>query len=167
MNWRRALLITAGVVAAVAALGALLIAVRLDDIVRSLIERRGSALTGTPVQVEEVEIQLASGHATLRGLSIANPPGFSAPNALTLTEVGVGIDLRSLFSDPLVIDAVREVHPPFSPEAAIGQIAQLFKLYRVQKVTADRYAAEFPRELFQKFGISVVPSEMPASHTVR
>lgn len=79
----------------------------LDTIVRRRIEQRGSALTGTAVRVGEVDIALASGRATLHALSVANPPGFTAPHALMLDGVEVRVDLLSLFSDPLVIDTVR------------------------------------------------------------
>jgi hypothetical protein len=53
----------------------------------------------------------------------------------------------------VVIDAVREVRPPFSPEQVIGDFAALLKSYRIVSVTGDRYAGEFPRELFRKHGI--------------
>lgn len=53
-----------------------------------------------------------------------------------------------------VIDCLREVRPPFSPEGVVGEFAQLLKSYRIGKVTGDRYAGEFPREQFRKCGIS-------------
>jgi hypothetical protein len=53
-----------------------------------------------------------------------------------------------------VLDAVREVRPPFSPENVISEFAYLCKSYRISKVIGDRYAGEFPRELFRKYGIS-------------
>lgn len=111
MTWRRALLRSAGVGAAVLAVGALVLVARLDDIVRGLIERRGSALTGTAVRVESIEIALASGRATLRGLTVANPPGFANPSVLSLEAVEVGVDVGSLLADPLVIDAIHVVAP--------------------------------------------------------
>jgi uncharacterized protein involved in outer membrane biogenesis len=111
VSWRQALLRAAGVGAAVIAVGLLLLVARLDDIVQGLIERRASALTGTAVTLEEVSLGLGTGRATLRGLTVANPPGFRAVNALALDEVEVRIDLRSLLADPLVIDTVRIVHP--------------------------------------------------------
>ena len=61
MSWRRALLLSAGIGAAVIAVGVLFVVARLDGVVQGLIERRGAALTGTPVQVEGVEIALAEG----------------------------------------------------------------------------------------------------------
>jgi hypothetical protein len=66
-----------------------------------------------------------------------------------------------------VIDAVREVRPPFSPEAVIDGFADLLKSYRVSKVVGDRYAGEFPRELFRKRGIQYECSEKPKSDLFR
>jgi len=45
------------------------------------------------------------------------------------------------------------VRPPFSPEAVIDEFSALSKSYRVIRVVGDRYAGEFPRELFRKNGI--------------
>jgi hypothetical protein len=67
----------------------------------------------------------------------------------------------------IVIDATREERPPFSPEAVIDDFAALLKTYRVSKVTGDRYAGEFPRELFRKNGISYECAEQPKSDLFR
>ena len=66
-----------------------------------------------------------------------------------------------------MVDATREVRPPFSPEAVIDDFATLLKTYRVSKVTGDRYAGEFPRELFRKRGITYQCSEKPKSDLFR
>ena len=51
-------------------------------------------------------------------------------------------------------DRIREARPPFSPDAVVDDFAALLKSYRVSRVTGDRYAGEFPRELFRKHGIA-------------
>ena len=40
-----------------------------------------------------------------------------------------------------VLDAVREVQPPFSPEQVCRDFAVLLKSYQIKQATADRYAA--------------------------
>ena len=62
-----------------------------------------------------------------------------------------------------VIDAIREVRPPFSPEAVVGEFAALLKRYNVVTVHGDRYAGEWPREQFEKFGIRYEPAGKPKS----
>jgi hypothetical protein len=66
-----------------------------------------------------------------------------------------------------VVDAVREVKPPFSPAAVIEDFATLLKTYRIKRVTGDRYAGEFPRELFRNRGIHYVCAEKPKSDLFR
>jgi hypothetical protein len=63
----------------------------------------------------------------------------------------------------VLIDAVREIKAPFSPEAPVSELATLLKSYRVYKVHGDKYAGEWPRESFAKFGISYEPSPQPKS----
>jgi hypothetical protein len=53
-----------------------------------------------------------------------------------------------------VVDALREVRPPFSPAAVVQQLAQLLQMYRITAVAGDRYGGEFPRELFREHRIT-------------
>ena len=66
-----------------------------------------------------------------------------------------------------VLDVVREVRPPFSPESTVADFAELLKGYRIASVTGDRYAGEWPREQFRKHGISYELSEKPKSDLYR
>lgn len=62
-----------------------------------------------------------------------------------------------------VLDAIREVRPPFSPEAVVMEFAALLKTYRIGRVTGDRYAGEWPRERFMAHGITYDLAEMTKS----
>jgi hypothetical protein len=62
-----------------------------------------------------------------------------------------------------VLDAVREVRPPFSPEGTVATFAELLASYDIHTVVGDRYAGEWPREQFRKHAISYEPSERPKS----
>ncbi len=75
----------------------------LDDVVRREIETRGSALTRTEVRIESVSLSLRRGTATLRGFSVANPPGYRAASALVVDEAAVDVELGTLFADRLVV----------------------------------------------------------------
>lgn len=48
-----------------------------------------------------------------------------------------------------ILDLIREVRPPFSPEAIVEEFAATVKRYRLTKVVGDRYAGEWPRERFR------------------
>lgn len=69
--------------------------------------------------------------------------------------------------DTAVLDAVREVRPPFSPEAVVADFASLLKSYRVHEVTGDRYGGEWPRERFRAHGVGYALSEAPKSDIYR
>jgi hypothetical protein len=62
-----------------------------------------------------------------------------------------------------VLDAVREIRPPFSPEAATAELAGLLRQYRCSQVFGDRYAGEWPVEAFRKLGVYYEPAEKSKS----
>ena len=67
----------------------------------------------------------------------------------------------------VVIDCIREVRPPFSPEAVIIEFASVLKNYRCHRVSGDRFGGEFPREQFRKRGITYDVSERVKSEIYR
>ena len=67
----------------------------------------------------------------------------------------------------IIIDAIRERQPPFSPEAVIDDFVALLKSYRIRRVAGDRYAGEFPREQFKKRGIEYRCSDKSKSDLYR
>lgn len=66
-----------------------------------------------------------------------------------------------------VLDALREVRPPFSPEQIVADFATLLKSYKITSVTGDRYAGEWPREQFRKHGITYIVSDKTKSDLYR
>jgi hypothetical protein len=67
----------------------------------------------------------------------------------------------------VILDAVRERRPPFSPESVVDEFAQLLRLYGVTQVRGDRYAGEWPRERFKVHGIDYQVSDETTSDTYR
>jgi hypothetical protein len=53
-----------------------------------------------------------------------------------------------------VLDAIREVKPPFSPDSVVQEFATLLKSYGISRVVGDCYAGEWPRERFAVHGIA-------------
>jgi hypothetical protein len=62
-----------------------------------------------------------------------------------------------------VLDAVREVRPPFSPSGVVAEFAATLRQYGVSTVTGDRYAGEWPRERFRDLRIRYEPAERTKS----
>jgi hypothetical protein len=57
-----------------------------------------------------------------------------------------------------VLDGMWERKPPFSPDDVVREFSETLKSYRVQSVSGDRYAGEWPRERFREHGIEYTPS---------
>ena len=65
--------------------------------------------------------------------------------------------------DVTVLDLVRSVRPPFSPESAVADFCAELRRYRISTITGDRYAGEWPRERFAKNGVAYSVSEKTRS----
>lgn len=65
--------------------------------------------------------------------------------------------------DRVMIDAVRERRPPFSPDAVVAEYTALLERYRVTTVRGDRYAGEWPRERFHVHGVHYAAASKPKS----
>jgi hypothetical protein len=62
-----------------------------------------------------------------------------------------------------VLDALLEIRPPFSTDAATEQIAALLQRYGVSHVTGDRYGGDWPAQALAKHGITYTQSELTKS----
>lgn len=70
-------------------------------------------------------------------------------------------------SDRAVLDCLREIRPPFSPDAAVELFAALLSSYGVYEITGDRYGGIWPVEVFKTHGITYLPSERTKSELYR
>lgn len=78
----------------------------LDALVENTIEKVGTELTGTGVHLDGTEIDLANGSATLRGLKIDNPSGYSSDYAFLLERVTIALDLASLKGTVIILNEI-------------------------------------------------------------
>jgi hypothetical protein len=70
--------------------------------------------------------------------------------------------------EKVIVDAIREDKPPFSPESVVAEHAKLLKSYRVSKVYGDYYGGLWPRERYaQHNNITYMPSGKPKSDLYR
>jgi hypothetical protein len=89
---------------------------------------------------------------------------FCDPSGGSADSMALAIGHKDYAKKSAVIDALREVRAPFSPETVVREFAQLLKTYRVTMIVGDRYAGEWPVEQFAKFGIRYEPSAKPKSN---
>ena len=69
--------------------------------------------------------------------------------------------------DKCILDAIREVQPPFSPEEVTKEFAAVIKSYSIPTVIGDRYGGEWPRERFLEHGIVYEPADKVKSDIYR
>jgi len=97
------------------------------------------------------------------GISYA---GFVDPSGGSADSMTLGI-AHAEKDGSAILDCIREVRPPFSPESVVSDFAAVLKSYRIDRVHGDRYAGEWPREQFAKAGIIYQPSERSKSEIYR
>ena len=66
-----------------------------------------------------------------------------------------------------VLDLIREVKPPFSPEAVVADFATTLRSYGISRVVGDRFGGEWVRESFSKLSITYDLSDRPKSDIYR
>lgn len=98
----------------------------LDSIVKAAIEKFGSEAAGTAVRVESVEIGLKEGRGSVRGLSVANPAGFSGKPIFQLGEITLDLDTATLTSEVPVIEDI-----------SIGETGFRFEVNKAGKTNVD------------------------------
>jgi hypothetical protein len=117
------------------------------------------------VSKDVVDTAVTPGRFELPPLSWETYSAFVDPSGGSADAMTLAIVHRE--KDNVILDAVREVRPPFSPEAVVSDFAMLLKSYRVRSVTGDKYAGEWPRERFQVHGIEYRPSDKSKSDIYR
>lgn len=95
----------------------------------------------------------------LRYYAFVDPSG-GAQDSMTIAVAHVE-------GDTAILDAVREVKPPFSPDNVVGDFVDLLRRYRLSEVTGDRYGGEFTQEQFKRRGVTYRVSERSKSEIYR
>jgi hypothetical protein len=136
MSRRRLLLMASGGVLVLVAGALWLLTQNLDGLVKRAIESYGSETAGTEVRITEVRIFLGEGRGTLRGLTVANPPGYSPSPLFTLNDITLVLDTLSLTAAVPVIDELRIGATAFRYELDAGGHSNLGILQKNMKGSA-------------------------------
>jgi len=79
----------------------------VDNIAKKAVEYGGSQALGVPTTLQGIHISLLGGEASLNGLQVANPPGFSGDKFLSLGSGEVAVSLSSLAGETIRIPKIR------------------------------------------------------------
>jgi hypothetical protein len=74
----------------------------VDSIAQKAVEKGGTAALGVETRLESVDIGLLAGSFRMEGLGVANPPGFTEKDFLSLGYARFDLPLSSLTSDRIV-----------------------------------------------------------------
>ncbi len=78
----------------------------LEPLVKTTVNTVGTKIVGTQVNLEGFKFSPFVGEAEVTGLSVANPEGYKTPNLINLGRVFVKVNVKSLFTDTIVVDEV-------------------------------------------------------------
>lgn len=111
----------------VAAIAVFWLANNLGAIVKTVMEDEGSKALGTELRVDHVAISLLGGSATIQGLTIANPSGFSESQLFVLNDISVALDVASLLEQrvdvtQVLIDGGKVVVEQKGPTTNVQQV---------------------------------------------
>lgn len=127
-----------GVVAVIVVIAAILFFVigSLDSIVEAAIEEVGTKTTKTEVQVDGVSINLGDAQGALMGLTVANPQGFSSNKAISLGQIKLKLDAKSLTSDTIVVKEILIEKPAVNYEFGKGGSGSNFDVIKKNVASA-------------------------------
>lgn len=117
------------------------------------------------VSREVLEAVIIPGRQELPASSLLHYEAFVDPSGGSQDSFTLAIAHRE--PQKTVLDVVREVRPPFSPEDTVSELCALLKRYGVRQVTGDAYAGQWPRERFLKSGVEYRVSELNKSDLYR
>jgi hypothetical protein len=104
------------------------------------------------VSLEVVE-QCIGSYFELPPAERVNYSAFVDPSSGAMDSFSMAVSHRE--KDQIIIDALYEKAPPFSPEQAIAELCNVLKRWRIHKVVGDRFGGQFPESSFSS-AISVM-----------
>lgn len=93
-------------VVAVVCVAAWFLTPSIESVVKKVVHKYGSEITGTDVSLQGFSLSLTNGQGAVKGLTVANPAGYDSPYILDLGGVKVKVNLKSLTTDTIIIDEI-------------------------------------------------------------
>ncbi len=92
----------------------------LGPLIKKSINTFGPKITKTDVEVEDVNISIFSGQATIKKFLLGNPKGFKSAQAMKVTSIHVDIDESSITKNPMIINKIEILSPEITYEKITG-----------------------------------------------
>jgi hypothetical protein len=112
---RKKIWIVVGILVAIPVLLVAGVAIFIDPIVKTGVEKGGSAVLKVPVRLDRASIRW-SGRATLAGFQIGNPAGFTEPQSVAFDRIDVAVGPADLFKEVIHVGEISIVKPDLTLE---------------------------------------------------
>ena len=101
----------------------------VSPVVKKAVEVYGPEVLGAEVKMEDVDVGFVRGVAKIDGLVVANPEGYKEPIAIQAETLKISLQMRSVFSDTVVINDILLDSPVISYEKhkGVNNLVQLQK----------------------------------------
>ncbi|MDD4556869.1 MAG: AsmA family protein [Alphaproteobacteria bacterium] len=105
----------------------------LEIIVRKIVNKYGSEITGTKVDLQGFKLNLTTGEGKIQKVTVANPSQYKKPYLFSLEEIYVKVNMKSLTKDTIIINEIRVDKPAVTYEMLsltqnnIGEVLQNVK----------------------------------------
>lgn len=91
-------------------------------------------------------------------------PSGGRSDSMTLAIAHTGIvEKNGVKKEKIILDRIVERHPPFDPQAVTKEFADMIKGYGCHSATSDRFGGVWVSDAFQKAGVRMDMSDLPAS----
>jgi hypothetical protein len=117
------------------------------------------------VNRDAVEACVIEGRYELPPVSGVRYTAFCDPSGGSSDSMTLAIGHRD--GERAILDVIREVKPPFSPEAVVKDFCELLKRYDISAVVGDKYAGLWPTERFSVHRIEYKQNARPKSDLYR
>lgn len=110
---------------------------------------------------EIVEAAIVPGRFELPPVRGNRYAGFVDPSGGASDDMTMAIAHKE--GETVVVDCIRAVKPPFSPDSVVQEFAATLKSYGLHTAKSDYYGGEWPAERFKTHGIKLERSDKPKS----
>lgn len=101
---------------AVVCVAAYFLSPSLETVVKNVVHKYGSEITGTNVNLQGFSLSLTNGEGAIKGLTVANPQPYKSPYLLNLGGIKVKVNLKSLTTDTIIIEEITVDKPVITYE---------------------------------------------------
>lgn len=88
----------------------------MESIVKKVVHKYGSEITGTNVSLGGISISPTKGVASVKRVKIGNPKGYKSKNMFYLKELDAKLNISSLTGDTIIIDSIVIDNPEITYE---------------------------------------------------